>query len=180
MGKRNHKTGAIEVSISQGIEIGMKARGMRLKDLDVPLAPSTKSMIKNGKRNLPRDLAGKIVEQLRHPALPMAVVVDETGVGSVWLDGPNIDIHRSSVKERAVVEIQEALEALIRFRSSNPPCLMTDGDHRKLNDLFMELLDAREWIDFAVAIFCEDYGHDFLHVNSEHRRRLRSMKLVSS
>jgi len=168
----------MQLSVSQGLGVSLAARGMLLKDINVPLAESTKSMIKNGKRKMPRDLVRTFQEQVGHPAFAMGAAVELTGVGSMWLNGPNVDIHRSSVKERAVIEIQEALEALVRFRSSNPPAAMTESDHRKLGELLTELLDARQWIDFCAAVLCEDYGKDFLQANEEHHRRLKSLRLV--
>lgn len=178
MTTKYREMGARQLSVSQGLEVSLTARGMRLKDLDVPLAQSTKSMIKNGKRKMPRDLVRTFQEQVRHPAFAMGAAVELAGVGSLWLNGPNVDIHRSSVKERAVIEVQEALEALVRFRSGNPPATMTESDHRKLGELLTELLDARQWIDFCAAVLCEDYGKDFLQVNGEHHQRLKSMRLV--
>lgn len=168
------------MSVSQGFEISMQSRGLRLKDIDVPLAQSTKSMIKNGQRKLPEDVAPQLARSVRHPALVMAIANELSGgFGSVWLNGPNVDSYRSSVKERAVIELQEAMNALHSFCSANPPETMVDTDKRKLDALLMELLDARQWVDFLTAVFCEAYGRDFLQVNEAHHQRLRSMRLVT-
>jgi hypothetical protein len=175
-----HQMEGRRLSVSQGFEISMQSRGLRLKDIDVPLGQSMKSMIKNGQRRLPRDVAPKLARSMRHPAIVMAIAHELSGgYGSLWLNGPNVDSYRSSVKERAVMELQEAMDALHSFCSANPPETMTQPERRKLDSLLMELLDARQWVDFLTAVFCEAYGKDFLEVNEAHHQRLKSLRLVT-
>jgi transcriptional regulator with XRE-family HTH domain len=169
-----------QVSVGQAIRISRSARNIGQEDLSaVGYTRSMIGKIERGERKLAKDMAPRLAEKVRHPALAFACAVEFSGgYGSCWLDGPNVDSHRSAVKEQAEIEIGEAMQTLHGFCSSKPPESLTEGERKRLHGLLMELLDARQWIDFCAAVYCEDYGFDFLGINIEHHKRLKSMRLV--
>ncbi|MCL6455091.1 MAG: hypothetical protein K6T78_15905 [Alicyclobacillus sp.] len=166
--------------VARGLTAALKERRMELKDVDIPYSQAGKSMIKTGQRRIAPDVAPKLAQSVRHPAVVMGIAAEFSGgYGSLWLDGPNLDKHRAAVKERAMVEIQEAMDALMHFRAHTPPEVASDSDRRKLDGFLMEVLDARQWLDFFSAVVCEDYGLDFLSINEKHHARLKSLRLVT-
>jgi hypothetical protein len=168
------------MAISQALEISMKARRMKLKDLDLPYSQSMKSMIKTGQRPIAHDVMPKLVEQVRHPATVFAAANEVTGgFGPVWLDGPNVDLHRASVTAKTKEEAVEALDALDNFQVYKPPETLTESDRKKLKSLLMELFDAGQAIYQLIAVFCEDYGLDMLDLGREHRAKLRNLRYVT-
>lgn len=41
----------------------------------------------------------------------LAVQHQYIGTGPIWLNGPNVDLHRCSVREKTIEELQEALDS---------------------------------------------------------------------
>lgn len=72
-----------------------------------------------------------------------------------WLDGDMVDLHRSSVKAKALEELEEAITALRGFCMVNQP---KPEDIDKVRDLIHELLGAECAIETLVSILCEEYG----------------------
>lgn len=70
------------------------------------------SKIENGSRNIPRDITHHMIKKYNSPKLAITVQQEATGTGPIWLDGEATDLHRSAVKERAIEETREALEAI--------------------------------------------------------------------
>lgn len=72
-----------------------------------------------------------------------------------WLDGDMVDLHRSSVKAKALEELEEAITALRGFCVANKP---RREDIDKARDLIHELLGAECAIETLVSVLCDEYG----------------------
>ncbi len=87
-----------------------------------------------------------------------------------WLDGDLVDLHRASVKEKALEELEEAISALRGFCVVNKP---RREDIEKARDLLHELLGAECAIETLVSVLCDEYG---MSPAEEYRRFNQTME----
>ena len=87
---------------------------------DYDVTRETISKIENGHQKIPADISNKLMKKFDDPRLAMAIRREYTHTGPVWLDGPNVDLHPASVKEKTIEEAHEAIEAARSISFSKP------------------------------------------------------------
>src|SRR5690606_24273561 len=90
------------------------------------------------------------------------------------LDGECVDLHRSSVKAKALEELEEAIEAIRGFDAVNKPGDVTPERREEIIDgLMMELLGAENAIETLVSVVCEEYGISVSEVYERFNKRMQ-------
>jgi transcriptional regulator with XRE-family HTH domain len=168
------------MSVAQGLVISRTARGLRQGDLP-GYTQTMVSMIERGERKLAKEAAPLIADKLDHPALYFELQREVTGgVGPAWLNGPNVDLHRSAVREKTEEECMEFLDALRKFGTSKPPQCETEQERKKRWDHLLQGLDVVEAVYMYIAIQCEEYGFSLKALSKAHYDKLRGKRYVVS
>src|SRR5690554_6219684 len=111
------------------------------------ISPKTVSAIKKGRRTVAKDVLSRWAEQLDHPRVYIEMARESSGgvYGSTWLDGDNVDLHRTSVYMKAGEELKEAVEALgatERIVIHNP-AMTSEEQRNEIKNALLQCLDAR-------------------------------------
>lgn len=136
----------------------------------LPLSRSMVASIENGTRHLPKDVAPLAVHSLDNGFLAMEIATELTGGSWVtMLNGDNVDLHRSAVKEKAVEELEELINRLHKtsLAARNP-------DQGELKVLLQECLDAIVAVSHLVAVVCQEYAISWVGLWKEHRVKLKA------
>ncbi len=156
------------------------SRGLRQLDIcrKLYISDSTLSAIEHGQQRPAVDVARKAARELDDPELYLAVAQEMTGGVMVpaVLDGPRVDLHRASVKEKTVEELSEAIEALAKARelaNARSAKDLTEQGREQVRRALHELVEAQTACATAVAILCEQYGVSPAAVYREHLEELR-------
>src|SRR5690606_39183299 len=90
------------------------------------------------------------------------------------MDGESVDLHRSSVKAKALEELEEAINAIRGFDAVNRPGNVTDEKREEIIEgLMMELLGAENAIETLVSVVCEEYGISVSEVYERFNKRMQ-------
>lgn len=168
-----------KVGVPQALVISRKARSKRQSELGVPYSQQMVSKIENGERTIADDMAPHFARALDHPAMFFELARELTGgFGPAWLNGTNVDLHRSSVREKCVEELDEAIQEIEKFRSAKPPHAEGDAERRRRKDHLLQVMDAVQAAYMYIGIQCEEYGFSLLQLSQEHFNKLRSLRYV--
>lgn len=168
------------MSLGQAIGEVMKEHGLTAAELGIPYSDSMMRKVRSGTRKLAPDVAPIVASRLDKSVVYLEMWQELTdGVGPEWLDGSDIEHHRSSLKERLLREIGEAVQALTEFDTSRPPVRMTEREKRTVRDKMMELLDVISFCYTFLAIICDEFEFSFKEIHAMHHKRLKQAGLVS-
>lgn len=142
--------------------------------LDLSLTRETVSKYENGRSKVPSDIARALVDKYDDPKFAITVKNEYTGTGPRWLDGPNVDLHRSSVKEKTLEELKEALEKLENFCFSKPLTKLQPFEKQSLEIVLDELVEAQTALDHMVAVVCQEAEISYTGVWDKHYASLIS------
>ncbi|OYD07895.1 helix-turn-helix domain-containing protein [Paludifilum halophilum] len=135
---------------------------------ELNLSRSMISEIEAGRRKMPRDVVRKATKLLDDGFYAMAAAQEVLGEGWIpKLDG--VDLHRSAVREKALEELQEAMEQISATSSVNRP---DRGRHDDIKDTLIESIDVIVCLSHLVAVYCQEYGLSWTDMWREHRRKL--------
>ncbi|WP_416144942.1 helix-turn-helix domain-containing protein [Planococcus koreensis] len=132
------------------------------------------SKIENGSRNIPADISRKMMDRKENPWFALAIRNEYTGTGSIRLNGPNVDLHRSSVKEKTIEEIEEMLVALKSISFAKPLRTLSNWEKPGLEKLIEEAIEATTAIEHLIAIVCEEAGISYLESYQQHYLQLQA------
>ncbi|WAH38581.1 hypothetical protein [Alicyclobacillus dauci] len=169
------------MSIQQALRISRTSRGLKQSDLDVPVTQQMISAIEKGTRQMAADLAPHFNRIVDHHAMYFETMREATdGVGPSYLDGPNVDLHRSAVREKCLEELQEAVDAISHFATNKPPGAEGDTHRRKREEHLLQVMDAIQASYMYIGVQCEEYGFSMRAINQKHRKKLESLRYVKS
>ncbi|RUL56580.1 XRE family transcriptional regulator [Lysinibacillus antri] len=131
----------------------------------------TVSKYETGRSHVPQDISRKITKEYDNPKFAITVRNEYTGTGPRWLDGPNVDLHRSSVKEKTIEELQEALEAIAKIRLANPLKLF---DFQHVEEMLLEAAEAITALDHFIAVICTETKISYTGLWDKHYKELAS------
>lgn len=166
------------MSIGAVIEQVCQTRNLTQKELGIigKISDKTVSAIKLGRRNAPKDVLHSWAERLDSPRVYLEMVREAGGgvYGTRWLDGENVDLHRTSVFVKTEEELREALEALGSTEKHiiNHPNQVREEEKTQIKEALMQCLDARVAIDTLIAVKCETYGISIRGLFLEHQHKL--------
>jgi hypothetical protein len=125
-------------------------------------------------------VAPQLAQKLDQPALLFNLTNELTGgFGPVSLDGSNVDLHRSSFREKTHEALMTAQDAIGHFSSSITPGVESEQDHTKRRHL-LQMLDAIKASYMYVGIQCEEYGHSLMQLSRDHHTQLCGKRYVQS
>lgn len=168
------------MSIGAVIEQICETKNLTQKELGIigKISDKTVSAIKLGRRNAAKDVLNSWAEKLDCPRVYLEMVREAGGgvYGTRWLDGENVDLHRTSVFMKAGEELREAFEALEATERFiiNHPSQTTEDQKEQIKEALLQCLDARVAIDTLIAIKCETYGLSVRSLFLEHQEKLES------
>lgn len=170
-------TGAT-AAISSALRNARLQKGLGQKDVGRMMFMSHKSVsaIENGRRKLPHDVGPSIARALDDPELYCALQVAATGgVAIPFLNGPKVDLHRSSVRAKTIEEVKEALRALEEadclINAKGPEDLGPEGE-RQVDECIHQLIEAQTGCQIMVAVLCRQYGRSMGEAYEAHRKEL--------
>lgn len=127
------------------------------------------------------DAAAVVSRELDHPALYFEMARELTGGwGAPWLNGPNVDLHRSSTKEKALEEVDEAKAVMLQFASSKPPQMETERERLAREAHLLQVQDAVVALLHYIGTQCEEYGFSMMKVSRDHYNKLRCKGFVKA
>ncbi|MCM3316151.1 helix-turn-helix domain-containing protein [Rummeliibacillus stabekisii] len=142
--------------------------------MELNVSRETISKYENGRSKVPRDIGRALTRKYDNPKFAMTLRNEYSGTGPRWLDGPNVDLHRSAVKEKTVEEIQEALEQLERTSLVKPLWKIEHFEKQNIEETLDELVEAQTAIDHLVAVICIEAGINYVDLWQKHYRSLAS------
>lgn len=141
---------------------------------ELNIARETLSKYENGRSKIPADIGRKLTQKYDNPKFAITLRHEYTGTGPVWLDGPNVDLHRSAVKEKTIEEMIEALEKLKRIEFSKPLRMQTVYEKEETKDLLSEAVEAITSLDHLVAVICMEGDFNYVEIWNDHYKSLKS------
>jgi len=139
---------------------------------DAGVVRETISKYENGRSFVPQDISRKIVSKYDNPKFAITVRNEYTGTGPRWLDGPNVDLHRSSVKEKTIEEIQEALQAIKGTSLAKPLQNLKLFEFQEVEQMLQEAVEAITALDHFAAVICEEAKISYTGLWEKHYTKL--------
>lgn len=134
----------------------------------------TISRYENGRSKIPKDVSQILNKTFDNPKFAITLRQEYTGTGPVWLDGPNVDLHPSAVKEKTIEEVSELLEKLKKVDFSKPFRAMAPYERQEKLDLLSEAVEAATSIDHLVAVTCMKGDFSYVDVWGDHYTSLKA------
>lgn len=147
---------------------------------DMGVVRETISKYETGRSQIPQDISKKIVFKYDDPKFAMTIRNAYTGTGPVWLDGENVDLHRSSVKEKTIEELQEAMEHILNTCLAKPLKKVQHFERQDVEKMLMEVVDAITAMDHFVAVVCTEAEISYTNIWQKHYRKLAKRGYISS
>ncbi len=166
------------MSVSRALRVSREARGKKQSNLGVPYAQNMISSIETGTRKVAKDMAPRLTQALDHPALYLEMAREFTGIGPAWLDGPNVDLHRSSVREKTIEELQEAVEYISSIDTHKPPYAQTEREQKRRQEHLLQVMDGIEWSWMYIGVQCEEYGFSMAQLWQQHHAKMHGKRYL--
>lgn len=147
---------------------------------DMGVVRETISKYETGRSPIPSDISRKIVSEYDNPKFAMKVRHEYTGTGPIWLDGENVDLHRSSVKEKTIEELQEALEHILQTCLAKPLQNIQHFERQDVERMIVEAVDAITALDHFVAVVCTEAKISYTEIWNKHYMKLLSAGYIKS
>lgn len=164
------------MGVGQALKEARSFRGLTQTDLsdELYVARSTVAMTETGRRELPDEVVPLVVTKLDCGFLAMEVAHHYTAGSFVSkLNGQAVDLHRSSVKEKSIEELREALDAINGVCIANRPERIGERVHEQLEYSLLQVIDAIVALTHYVAVVCREYGFSWREMWRQHRKKLR-------
>lgn len=136
------------------------------------------SKYENSRSKVPADISRELTKKYNQPQFAVTIAQQYTGTGPIWLDGPNVDLHRSSVKEKTLEELQEAIHKLRSTSLAKPLVNLTPYELQSVREALEELVEAQTAMAHLVAVICMETGISYTDVWAQHYRSLQSSGYV--
>ncbi|QAS52837.1 helix-turn-helix domain-containing protein [Halobacillus litoralis] len=134
----------------------------------------------NGERKIPPSTLQHFTKTYNNPWLALEASKEYTGWGVTKLDGPAVDLHRSAVREKAMEELREALEAMEKVHLTRNPSFAQSFEIQDIERSALEHIDVIGASITYVATLCEEYGLSWTELWKNHERKLQSKGYMMS
>lgn len=126
------------------------------------LSDSTISAIETGRRPLTQENLKILCKELDDPRLYFEAASEVTGdVFSInWLDGDAADLHRSSVKEKTIEELDEAIAAINLIKTYKNPKTCSEEEIVNITASIQETIDVFNASATYIAVMCKEFNLD--------------------
>lgn len=137
------------------------------------------SHIERERRKIPEDVAPKSTQTLDCGFYAMELAHQFTGGAFVTkLDGDQVDLHRSSVKAKAMEELEEAMQHLQNISLVNLPDKTDEQKREKLKVMLIECIDVIVCLSHFCAVICKEYSISWVQIWKDHRLKLKARKYL--
>ncbi|WP_026678183.1 helix-turn-helix domain-containing protein [Fictibacillus gelatini] len=142
---------------------------------DLNVSRESISAYETERAKVPQDISRSLMEKFDNPFYAMEVAHDYTGGSWVSkLDGEAVDLHRSTVKDKTLEELDEALESIRGVRLATKPKYIQEHEKHQLEEAIIQAIDAIIALTHFVAIICIEYGFSWLKMWKKQHAKLRS------
>lgn len=142
--------------------------------LELNVSRESVSAYENGRARIPADIASAMMERKENPRFAFALRNEYTQTGPVWLDGPNVDLHQSSVREKTMEEMNEAIIAISGFSFARSLKNLPEWERPAAEELLEEVAEAITAMELFLARTCEETGISYTGVWSRHYKQLKA------
>ena len=173
------------MSMGQALRQAREAKGLRQSDLgrDVYASGKTISAYETGRRRLPREVVPTVAARLDDARFAMEAAEEITaGIAPPVLDGPKVDLHRVTVRDRTIEELHEALDRLAGSRVillARSPADLDDAGRAEIEACLMEMIEAQTALSNGVAVLAEVYAISPAGLYRRHRQELAAKGYIS-
>lgn len=147
--------------------------------LDVDYSREAVSKQEHGEYRVQPELAKHYTANHQNPWVAMEAAHEYTGWGPVKLDGDIVDLHRSSVKAKAIEELHEAIVAIEKMDVINHPKSLASFERQDIELAMEEVVEAITASNHLVAVLCEEYDFRWDKVWENHTKQLISKGYLS-
>lgn len=133
------------------------------------------SSYETGRNRIPPDIASKAVNKYDDPQFAMELASEYTG--GAWapmLNGPAIDLHRTSVQTRTLDEMQEAYDAIKNAVLNIQPGYIGNFEKQDIEKSLDEAADAVTFLNAYIAVICKEYHVSWIKLWTRHKAKLIS------
>lgn len=138
------------------------------------------SKYENGRSQLPPDISRSMMLKKENPWFALAIRNEYTRTGPIRLDGPNVDLHRSSVREKTLEELEEVMNILRNFSFAKPLKNLSHWEEPELENLLEEVVEAITAMEHLAAVVCEEAGISLVDTWEKHYTQLRAKGFVEA
>lgn len=142
--------------------------------MEINVSRETVSRYENGSTRIPADVSVAMMQRHDNPQFAFAMRNEYTRTGPVWLDGPNVDLHRSSVREKALEELDEVTNALKNFSFAKPLKNLSNWEAPELEKLLEEVVEAITAMEHLAVVVCEEANISYTETWNKHYTQLRA------
>lgn len=162
--------------IGVAIKEARELKGISQKDLGNGsyLSYKTISAIETGRRQVTQENLKIICKELDDPRLYFEAASEICGdVFTVnWLDGEAADLHRSSVKEKSIEELGEAIRAINLTKTYKNPGACTEDDIEVIKASVQETIDVFDASAIYIAVMCREFNLNIKDMFKFHKEKL--------
>lgn len=115
-----------------------------------------------------------IIKYLNDPVLTIEAINELTGgmFSIKTLNGSNVDLHRSCVKEKIIEELNEAINVISNSRIYQNPNGITGLDRSLIRKGIMEIIDVFNASGIYIQVMCSEYGFDAQEMFKEQEEKM--------
>ena len=146
--------------------------------LDIGVGRERLSRYENGRAKVPSDISRTLVNRFDNPKLALAVQHEYTGTGPIYLNGPNVDLHRCSVREKTIEELQEALDSITKTSLAKPSEAIEHFERNSIMDMIEEAVEAATALANFIAVTTEHLGISYTGVWTDHYKYLQKAGFI--
>ncbi len=138
------------------------------------------SAIERGERQVKFDVLERITGKLDDPRLYIEASSEITGgvFSATWLDGEAADLHRASVKDKVLEELEEAISSIGTIKTYRKPETCSQEDVQAVYQSIQQAIDAFDASAIYIAVICNEYGLDIKDMFKEHKIKLLEKKYI--
>ncbi|WP_411680456.1 helix-turn-helix domain-containing protein [Clostridium thailandense] len=138
------------------------------------LSDSTISAIETGRRALTQENLEIICKILDDPRLYFEVAskITDNVFNFYWLDGEAADLHRASVKEKIIEELDEAIKAIALTKTYKNPTTCNDDDIKNITKSIQETIDVFNASAIYIAVMCREFNLDIKELFNAQKKKL--------
>ncbi|MDL4842800.1 XRE family transcriptional regulator [Aquibacillus rhizosphaerae] len=126
------------------------------------------------------DVTKHFINKYNNPWVAMEAANEYIGWGVTRLDGRAADLHRSSVKDKLLEELEEAIEAIKKVKTSLNPDMIQSFERQDVERSVQEIIDATKASITWVAIVCDEYGLSWSEEWDKNQTKLKAKQFVRS
>ncbi|MFL0196446.1 helix-turn-helix domain-containing protein [Clostridium sp. WILCCON 0269] len=138
------------------------------------LSSKTISAIETGRRNLTKESLKAICMELDDPRVYFEAANEVTGdvFALHWLDGEAADLHRASVKDKVIEELDEAIKAINLTRVYKNPIYCNTEDKKAIEESIKETIDVYVASAIYIAVMCKEYSVNIKEMFKDQKEKM--------